>query len=296
MQQQSRLISLVLIMTAASWTQTRPRATNSPAAAAAPPAFTAAGVVNAASYATGTVAPGEIVSIFGDGLGPAAAVGLQLTPGGLVSNTLGGSQVLFDNIPAPLIFVQQKQISAIVPYEIAGKTTTQLTVTTPGGTSSQVAINVGGTIPGLFSYDSSGAGQLAAFNQDGTTVNSALHPAPAGSIVVLYGTGEGPTIPKGIDGKIATAGSLPSPAFPITVTIGGIPAEVAYAGAAPTLVAGIFQIDVQVPLGVTPGSAVPVVVTAGPVSSPGGPTIAVSEPKHCNAGVANDQVSFEPQR
>lgn len=264
-----KLSSLIPVLFAAqaSWCQT-----------ATPPSFTAAGIVNAASYATGTVAPGEIVSIFGDGLGPATAAGLQLTPSGLVSNTLGGTQVLFDNIPAPLIFVQQKQISAIVPYGVAGKTSTQIKVTTAAGASVPVILTVANTVPGLFTADSSGKGAAAALNQDGITANSPEHPAPAGSIVVLFGTGEGPTIAKGIDGKIATAGSLPTPAFPMTVTIGGIPAEVAYAGAAPTLVAGIFQLDVQVPLGVTPGPAVPVVVTAGPVSSPGGPTIAVSEP------------------
>ena len=91
---------------------------------AAAPQFLAAGVVNAAGYQSGVVAPGEIVSIFGENLGPATLTGLTLDAKGRVSTTLGGVQVKFDGIAAPLIFVQKNQVSAVVPYEVAGHSST----------------------------------------------------------------------------------------------------------------------------------------------------------------------------
>ena len=275
------VISSTFMVIAPAWSQT-----------AALPAFTAAGVLNAANYAAGPVVPGEIVDIFGSALGPAALANLHLTSGGLVSNSLGGTQVLFDGIPAPLIFVQQQQIAAIVPYGIVGKTTTQLKVTTAAGASAPVAMTVGNTAPGLFTFDASGTGLAAALNQDGVTVNTPQTPAPAGSIVVLFGTGEGPTIPSGVDGKIASAPPLPSPAFPISVTIGGLPANVLYAGAAPSLVAGVLQIDVQIPYGANPGNSVPVVVSAGLTNSPAGTTLAVSAATPATLGLVG--LKFEP--
>ena len=242
------------------------------------PTFAAAGVVNAANYKAGPVVPGEIVDIFGDGLGPATLAPLQLTASGLISNSLAGTQVLFDGTPAPLLFVQQKQIAAVVPYATAGKSTTQVKVITTAGSSVPVALQIGSTSPGLFTYDASGKGLAAALNQDGVTVNSAQNPAVAGTIVALFGTGEGATIPKGVDGQIIGSLPLPFPGFPVGVTIGGLPTNVVYAGSAPGLVAGVFQIDVQIPYGVTPGNAVPLVVSIGSHDTGTAVNLAVSAP------------------
>jgi hypothetical protein len=93
------------------------------------------GVVNGATFQSGGVSPGEIVTIFagpGVTLGPATPVGIQLTPAGLVSNQAGGVQVTFDNRPAALIYVSTGQINAVVPYEVAGQTSTVLQVTFNG--------------------------------------------------------------------------------------------------------------------------------------------------------------------
>jgi uncharacterized protein (TIGR03437 family) len=128
-------------------------------------------------------------------------------------------------------------------------------------------------LPALFTADSSGAGEVAAFNQDGT-LNSSAVPASRGSIVVLYATGEGQTKPAGTDGKLALD-VYPAPALPVKVSIGGQDAEVLYAGAAPTLVAGVMQINTVIPAGVTPGSAVPVVLGVGTFASRSGVTLAV---------------------
>ncbi len=126
--------------------------------------------------------------------------------------------------------------------------------------------------PALFTVNAAGAGAAAAQNQDGS-LNSAQNPAARGSIVVLYGTGEGSTTPEGIDGQIA-ASVFPKPVLPVSVTVGGQPVEVLYAGAAPGLVAGIFQINARIPL-TSPTGEVAVVVTVGPNSSPAAVTLSV---------------------
>ena len=96
-----------------------------------------------------------------------------------------------------------------------------------------------------------------------------------GSIIVIFATGEGPTDPPGVDGKPALSTPLPQPLARVTVTIGGIGADVIYAGAAPLYVAGVLQVNARIPAAVTPGDAVPVVVTVGNSSSQAGVTIAV---------------------
>jgi uncharacterized protein (TIGR03437 family) len=117
-------------------------------------------------------------------------------------------------------------------------------------------------MPGIFTADSSGHGQGSILNQDGSA-NSANNPATVGSYVSVYATGEGQTNPAGVDGK---PGGSPAPvpvAQPVTATIGGLPAQVQYAGGSPGAVAGSFQVNVQVPQGVAPGSSVPIFINVG---------------------------------
>ena len=92
-------------------------------------------LINAASGSTGAVAPGEIVSLFGTGIGPANPVGTTLTSTGNVSANIGNTQVFFDGIAAPLTYVSVGQINAVVPYEVAGKASTQMTVNFNGAVS-----------------------------------------------------------------------------------------------------------------------------------------------------------------
>jgi uncharacterized protein (TIGR03437 family) len=221
-------------------------------------------IANAGSYATGAVSPGEIVSLFGSNLGPTTGIGLELTSSGLVSTSLSGVMVLFDGVPAPLVYVRADQISAIVPYEVGGKASTLVSVVFNGQVASPLVVPVAGSVPSLFTADASGKGQGAILNQD-SSVNSPSNPAKRGSVVVLFGTGEGLTDPPGINGKIA-ADELPKPLLPLSVTIDGKDALVLYAGAAPGEVAGVIQVNVVVPDGVSSG-AVPVVLKVGLASS-----------------------------
>ena len=210
------------------------------------PAVPAAGVVNAASFLGGPVAPGELVTLFGTGIGPSTLVGLSLTRSGFVDAFLADTVVYFDDVPAPLIYASSGQTSVIVPYTVAGRSTTQMVVEFQGRRSSPVTLPVAPGAPALFSFNASGKGGGAILNQD-SSINTPSNPAEKGSIVVLFGTGEGQTDPPGVDGKLA-ASVFPKPVLPVAVRIGGLTAEVLYAGAAPGLVAGVFQVSLhQIP-------------------------------------------------
>ncbi len=161
-----------------------------------------------------------------------------------------------------------------MPYEVIGSSA-QVTVTYQGQTSSAVTVAVAPSAPGIFTLDSTGKGQAAVVNQN-YSINGASTPAPIGSIISLYATGEGQTSPPGVDGKPDST-PLPTPNLPVNVTIGGVTVNnLSYVGGAPGEVAGLMQINVQIPPGVTPGNAVPVVVRVGSASSQAGVTIAVS--------------------
>jgi uncharacterized protein (TIGR03437 family) len=237
-----------------------------------PPGITVDGAVNAASFLRGPVSPGELVAIFGLGIGPTTGVGLQITPGGLVSTLLGGVQVLFDGVPAPLTFARADQVNVVVPYSVAGKQQTQVTLQFQGRPSNTITLPVAPTSAGVFALNASGSGQGAILNQD-QTVNGPANPADKGSIIAIFANGEGQTDPAGIDGMPATV-PLPQPLAKVTATIGGVNAEILYAGAAPTLVAGVLQVNARIPSG-APSGNVPVTITVGNSTSQGTITVAV---------------------
>lgn len=246
-------------------------------ASAAQPEISAEGIASAASYSAGEVAPGEVVTIFGKNLGPSEIVSLQTDPSGRVAAELAGTQVLFDGIAAPLIYVRHDQLSAVTPFRLSGRTSTEVKVIRGTAESNVVQIPVVEARPGLFTRDASGKGQAAALNEDGS-LNSADKPAAPGSVIVLYATGGGSINPPLEDGTVVSAETLPRPILPVAVRIGGQPAEVLYAGAAPNLVAGILQINARVPPTARSGPAVPVQLQVGTFTSPAGVTIAVGAP------------------
>jgi uncharacterized protein (TIGR03437 family) len=237
--------------------------------------ISAAGVVNAASFKSGSIAPGEMVSIFGSGIGPATGAGAQLTSAGLVSTSVAQTQVLFGGTAAPLIYVSSGQINAVVPYEVAGQSTVPLQVQYQGAGSNSAALNVAATSPAIFVISPQGQTpqQGAILNQD-SSINGASNPAAAGSVIQIYATGEGVTSPGSTDGQLATGTTFPAPVAPLSVTIGGQPASVAFAGTAPGGVAGFLQVNAVVPGGAGTGS-VPIMLTVGGASSPAGVTVAL---------------------
>ncbi len=237
------------------------------------PALSANGVTNAATNQSGAVAPGAIVVIFGSDLGPATLKALSAGDNGFFDNCAAGTSVLFDGLPAPVIYSSQGQVSAIVPYSVASKSAVDVQVVNQAVLSNVVRVAVQAATPALFTTNSSGTGPGAILNQDGT-LNGASNPAARGSIVVLYATGEGQTAPAGVDGKLAL-NVYPKPVLPAKVRIGGIDCEILYAGAAPSLVAGVMQVNARVPNEVATGPAVPVVLSVGSFDSRSGVTLAV---------------------
>ena len=237
------------------------------------PILKLAGVQHAATYVPGSVAPGEVAVFFGELFGPdtiaVASANVDTFP-----TAVGNTQVLFDGNPAPMIYALKNQVSAMVPFGLAGKTSTQVQIVYNGVKSDAVTVPVVAALPGLFSLDSSGGGQGAILNQDGT-LNSFANPAPAGTIVVLFGTGAGQTNPPGQDGKLALS-TFPAPLLqPVTVSFDGVQGDVLYGAQAPTLIQGVLQVNVRIPATVKPNPGVPIVVKVGTQQSPAWAMVAV---------------------
>ena len=236
------------------------------------PVFNARGIVNGASIRSGSLAPGEIVTIFGSGMGPFAAPELRFGSDGLLATSLGRTRVLFDGVASPVLYASPNQVSAVVPYAVTGKSNVEVRVEFAGNMSDGVIMPVAAAAPGLFTVNSSGTGEALATNEDGNR-NAPNHPASRGSTVVLYATGEGLTNPSGQDGKEAED-PLPRPVLPVSVLISGTQAQLLYAGGAPGQVAGLMQIEARIPANVAPGDASLEITVDGFVSQPG-VTIAV---------------------
>jgi uncharacterized protein (TIGR03437 family) len=238
------------------------------------PAFQSSGVTNLATWLPGAVAPGEMISIQGANFGGTMNFIGQPDASGRLPTLLGDTQVFFDNTPAALLLVGPTTLTVFVPYEIAGRNTTQVTVVHQGAVSNPVALPVAPSSPGIFTFGPAGQGQAIALDHD-LTINSSSNPAAPGSIIVLYVTGEGQTAPPGVDGLIARSTlPLPTPVLPVSVIIDGKQAAVLYAGGVPTLAAGVIQVNAIIPADVATGN-IPITVTIGPNTSREGVTIAI---------------------
>jgi uncharacterized protein (TIGR03437 family) len=226
-----------------------------------------------ASAATGTspFAAGQLVSIYGSQLGPAAGSGLQLGPGGTVTNSNSGTQVLFDGTAAPILYTGAGQVNAAIPCEVAGQSSTQMIVEYMGAQSAPVTVALSPAAPGIFTANGSGQGQAAALNQD-NSFNSPSNPAAPGTIVTFYATGVGPTSPC-VDGATYQS-NFPMLTLPVIVGVGSSGAQVVYSGQAPDLVSGVAQFNVVIPSDAPSGVLSLTLIVGGVYSAPG-VTIAV---------------------
>ena len=243
-------------------------------------------ISNSASGAFGVIAPGELITIKGSSLGPSTATSFSVASGGTVSNNLAGVQVLFDTIPGTPIYVSATQINVIVPYEIAGRPTTNVAVSYSGQQSGAIPQSVANQAPGIYTDSSTGSGQASVLNQNGSLngpsaglvingQNVATSPAAEGSIIAVFMTGGGQTSPLSATGTVTPAGTtLYKIPGMVTATINNVPATVEFAGAAPGEVTGVIQVNILVPTGIS-GSALPLAITINGVVTPAGPTVAV---------------------
>jgi uncharacterized protein (TIGR03437 family) len=241
-----------------------PQAINVTVTVGAPP-ITPGQILNAASGLPGPVAPGEILSIFGTNLGPATGVATQFT-NNRADTALGQVRVLFDGIAAPLLFVRQDQINVVAPWEIAGRLSTNIVVEYQGRVSTGIPVSVAQAAPGIFTVPAGGRGQAAALNQDNSFNGDT--PARPGSVLQVYLTGGGVSTPAVANGIVETQGRRTS--APVVATLGGRPVGVDYAGSAPGLISGAFQVNVRLTDTLDDsqvGNAVPLVISVAGVPS-----------------------------
>lgn len=230
-------------------------------------------ITNGATFQSGSVAPGTIISVFpaqATTTAPLAAAGTSVSYNSLpnpvpLPSVLGGSQVTVNGQPAPLFYVSATQINLALPTNLPISGSLDLEITSPstGQIFGLTEINMAPVSPGLFSLAGTGTGPLAALNANGT-VNSPANPLLRGGIIVLFGTGEGPVPNAPPDGTPAS-GPTPTATQPVVVfgqgdnIIQAAASDLQYSGLAPGLI-GVWQINVRVPTTVTAGNQVPVVV------------------------------------
>ncbi len=270
-------------------------ASNSVNFAVSPPGPLVWTVLNGASFAKNTtppvMAPGEIISIQGSGLGPdpdSALVATPPTPGGAYPASLGTAPnivtVEFDVdgagtwVAAPLTYADSGQINAVVPFDITAPADIDMRVTY-GADNVVTPVHIAATAPGIFTTDGSGTGQAAALNCTLAGVcklNSASNAAARGSSVRVYATGGGQTNPlPTTEGELVASPAPPLVAVDGTVTLGTEVITPTFIGAAEGSMAGMVQIDFVVPATATVGKTIPLSFSAGGVASQTGVTIAV---------------------
>ena len=244
-------------------------------------------IANVASYATAAISPGELVAIFGSNIGPSAPGTMTITAG-FVDTTLGGVSVKVDGRDAPILFVSQNQVNIQIPYEVTLGAAKTFVLTNGTNPPANATVTIAAAVPGIFASDAAnpGAGQAAVLNFNATTgqysLNTSANPAKLGDTIVLYVTGEG-DYPGGSfavpshTGYIIPASliTLPQLAPLPTVMIGGAAATVSYAGPLVDSITGVLQINVVVPAASTTGTAVPLSVSVGGISSQSNVTISV---------------------
>jgi uncharacterized protein (TIGR03437 family) len=226
------------------------------------PVMSAGGILSAASYAVGSpLALGSIVSIFGSHLANGQASATQLP----LPTQLSGALVTIGGKAASLLFAGNGQINAVVPFGLPVNVPSQVIVRLGDSYTLPEPITVAAAQPGIFTKDLSGKGQAIAIRLDGTFAEPAT-PAHAGDALVFYAAGLGETTPQAVAGQPAPSSPLLTVASPVTLTIGGQPAAILFAGLVPGL-ASLYQINVTVPAGINDDAAA-VVLTVGDQSSP----------------------------
>ena len=220
---------------------------------------TISSIVNAASLED-QVAPGSLISVFGNNLSPTSVATSQIP----LPTAIGQSCLTANGIAIPMLFVSPQQINAQVPFYLEGSAT--LTLYTPGGASDDYFLNIQPVAPAVF--QSGTAGPLTgiptvvkASNQQLVTGSNPIH---GNDWIVIYATGLGLTSPP-------VAAGLPAPYAPPAVaavapdvSLGGVPLHVSYAGLAPGEV-GVYQINAQAPSKPPEGDQVPLTITQGGV-------------------------------
>jgi uncharacterized protein (TIGR03437 family) len=226
--------------------------------------------VGAVAAAQAPLSPGSVISISGANLALSANSAAQLP----LATTLSGTQVLLAGRLLPLLYASSGLVNAIVPYDLGVNSQYEVIVSNAGAISGPQTVTVAAAQPSIFKIDNSGSAQVAQDVWNRITNGSladAAYAAPgsaigAGDNIVIYCTGLG-----GVDQSIDPTGAAPNlvnTSNPVSVSFGGTAASPSFAGLVPGY-AGLYQVNVAVPSGVTSGNGVPVtVLVAGQSSAP----------------------------
>jgi uncharacterized protein (TIGR03437 family) len=226
------------------------------------------GVANAASYQpiTASLAPGELITLSGTGL--YSGSGVDVAPPGPFPTSLGGVSVTIDSIPCAIYYVSATQLAVVVPYELAANTTylANIQVTSNGVQSNVVQMYFQDSAPGAFSQTANGIGLAAALHAATGVEITDNSPAQEGEYISIYLTGLGTVTPTVTDGAVGPTNPLSTSdensqgnltVFFNDFVTGSFQNQgtIEFAGLAPSL-AGLYQINVQVPTGLGSGDDV----------------------------------------
>lgn len=232
-----------------------------------PPILATGGILNAASFAAGEPStPGALMAVFGSNLAASSAAASALP----LPTQLAGTQVIIGGLAMPLLYASPTQINAMVPFSIATGTTQQVIVQSSGALSVPEGAMVATGAPAVFTRDGSGSGLaiVAAINPDGSAyIVTASQPAHPGSVIVVYCTGLGGVQTSIEAGQATPLAPLAPASQAVSLTVGGTPVPVLYAGLVPTF-AGLYQVNATLPSGVPTGSSVPLALTVMGLTGP----------------------------
>src|SRR5579883_2167410 len=231
------------------------------------PTIAANGVVDAASFQVGKgVAPGSYISIFGTGLSDDTNVATTTS----LPLALDQVSVSFDvpaaglSLPGRVYFVSPRQVNVQVPWELRGQTSVQMKVNIGESLGQLYTAPLSDYSPAVFEYNSGNTRLAAALDANFQLIGS-QHPAVRGQTVLVYANGLGPVDNPPADGAPAPSQPLVHTLAQPTVTIGGQTAQVSFSGLAPGF-AALYQLNVVVPSGISPGTQ-PLIVTVNGVTS-----------------------------
>ena len=215
-------------------------------------------IANSASGAyASSVAGAELVSLYGIGIGPDLPLPGEVQ-NGVFTTSLGGCQVLFNGVAAPLLYADSGQINAVVP-RLGTASTVDVQLVTPSGTVGGLTLTASST-PQVGIFTNGQTGLAAALNQDGS-VNSPSNAAKSESIVSVFATADSG---NGFADGAVTGNGIFNATIPVSVTDEyGQPLQVTFAGAAPDLVNGVMQINFRLPDPLPPGNSFTFLVQIG---------------------------------
>ena len=227
------------------------------------------GVAHSANFVPDPLAPGTIIALFGENLssepvgGGALATELPLPTG------LAGTQITLGGQALPLLFSREDQVNAILPFELADRLNESLPLlvrrTDLGSVTLSEPVFLTGFRPGVYTQNASGSGP-GSIQDLGFQLVTEANPVAAGDVIIIYCAGLGDVTPEIATGEAATVVPLIETSEEVTVTIGGLPAQVSFSGLTPGL-ASLYQLNVTVPAGVAAGEVDVVISIAGQTST-----------------------------